>query len=168
MNEELQKLENLLLAHLPYTISERNEEKEAQEYFGCNFQMDNQHFKFRKAKITPKKVGQFVTLWKRNANRETEPFGALDQLDYCIVVTEEKENYGLFLFPKSELIKRQIVSTPSKAGKRGFRVYPSWIQTENKQAEKTQLWQNLYFIDVTQENTRATEKVKAILNSILR
>ena len=41
-------------------------ELESQEYSACNFQLDRQDVKFRLAKITPTKIGQFVTIWKRN------------------------------------------------------------------------------------------------------
>ena len=138
MITELKKIENLLFQGINLKISNLIEDKESQEYFGYNFQAEKLNFKFRKAKITPKKVGQFVTLWKRNSQNITEPFNETDAFDFYIIATEEIEKCGFFLFPKNELIKRNILSTKFKEGKRGFRVYPSWTKTENKQAEKTQ------------------------------
>ena len=38
-----------------------------------------------------------------------------------------------------------------KEGKRGFRVYPNWVKPENKQAEKTQNWQQDYFVEVNNQ-----------------
>ncbi|EJP05170.1 MepB domain protein [Leptospira interrogans serovar Bulgarica str. Mallika] len=40
-------------------------EKEGSDYGACNFELKKWKITFRVAKITPKKVGQFVTLWKR-------------------------------------------------------------------------------------------------------
>ncbi|SHI89031.1 MepB family protein [Flavobacterium terrae] len=162
---ELKKIENLLFKEVNLKISNVIEDKESQEYFGYNFQTEKLNFKFRKAKITPKKVGQFVTLWKRNSQNITEPFNETDAFDFYIIATEEIEKFGFFLFPKTELIKRNILSTKLKEGKRGFRVYPSWTKTENKQAEKTQFWQIEFFIDFTKNDNEISEKIGSILNN---
>lgn len=154
MINEIKKIEKLLFGTTPSQISNLIEELEAKEYFGYNFQTEQLNFKFRKAKITPKKVGQFVTLWRRNSKNETEPFSDSDNFDFYIIATEENENDGFFLFPKNELIKRQILTANSKAGKRGFRVYPNWTKTENRQAEKTQVWQTRYFINYKDDNQK--------------
>lgn len=164
MITELKKIENLLFTEINLKISNVIEDKESQEYFGYNFQTEKLNFKFRKAKITPKKLGQFVTLWKRNSQNITEPFNETDTFDFYIIVTEEIEKYGFFLFPKNELIKRNILSTKHKEGKRGFRVYPSWTKTENKQAEKTQSWQTEFFIDFTKNDNEISEKLSLILD----
>lgn len=165
MNNELKKIEKLLSGTTLSRISNLIKDEESKEYFGCNFQMEQLNYTFRKAKITPKKVGQFVTLWKRNSKNETEPFNEFDNYDFYIIVTKENGNYGFFLFPKSELIKRQILTTNSKEGKRGFRVYPNWTKTENKQAEKTQTWQTRYFLDFTQENNENCKRITEIIKS---
>lgn len=164
MITELKKIENLLFKEVNLKISNVIEDKESQEYFGYSFQTEKMNFKFRKAKITPKKVGQFVTLWKRNSLNITEPFNETDEFDFYIIVTEDIEKYGAFVFPKNELIKRNILSTKLKEGKRGFRIYPSWTKTENKQAEKTQSWQAEFFIDFTKNNNEISEKLSSILN----
>ena len=151
MLSELKKIENILFRNSPIEIFDLVEDKEAKDYAGCDFKTAHFNIKFRKAKITPKKNGQFVTLWKRNSNNETQPLDESDNVDFLIIVTEENNNYGFFLFPKNELLKRQILSRKQKEGKRGFRVYPSWTKTESKQAEKTQSWQTHYFVEVTSE-----------------
>lgn len=165
MINELYRIEKLLSGTALSQISNRDEDAESKEYFGYNFDAGNLKFKFRKAKITPKKVGQFVTLWKRNPNGETEPFDETDTIDFYIIVTEENENFGFFLFPKAELIKRHILSTKIKEGKRGFRVYPKWTKTENKQAEKTQIWQTNYFINCSYKKNELVDFVNKILNN---
>lgn len=164
MITELKKIESLLFELIALKISNVIEDEESKEYFGCDFKADKLNFKFRKAKITPKKVGQFVTLWKRNSQNLTEPFNESDNFDFYIIVTEDIENYGLFLFPKNELSKRQILTTNAKEGKRGFRVYPNWTETKNKQAEKTQIWQSKYFIDFTTKDSKNTDKIISIIN----
>jgi hypothetical protein len=40
-------------------------ERESLEYAACSFKLNSMSVKFRVAKITPTKIGQFVTLWKR-------------------------------------------------------------------------------------------------------
>lgn len=165
MINELKRIEKLLFATNQLKISNLIEDEESKEYFGYNFQAEKLNFKFRKAKITPKKNGQFVTLWKRNFNNETIPFNESDNFDFYIIVSEENEKYGFFLFPKNELIKRQILTIQSKEGKRGFRVYPCWVKTENKQAQKTQNWQTQYFFDFTIENNENQKRLAEIISS---
>ncbi len=162
MINELKKIEKLFLKT---NFSNLTEDEEAKKYSGFNFQVEKLNFKFRKAKITPKKIGQFVTLWKRNSSNESEPFNESDNFNFYIIVSEENEKYGFFLFPRNELIKRQILTTSSKEGKRGFRVYPSWVKTKNKQAEKTQTWQTQYFFDFTEENIENQKRLTQILTS---
>src|SRR5690606_26490451 len=140
------------------------QDQECEEYSGFNFQINQLNLKFRKAKITPKKVGQFVTLWRRNSEKQTEPFNETDNFDFYIIVVEQEERFGFFIFPKNVLIERQILTSNQKEGKRGFRVYPNWTKTENKQAEKTQNWQINYFINLTNNEQKNIEKFKAIIN----
>nr|WP_314492715.1 MepB family protein [uncultured Chryseobacterium sp.] len=59
------------------------QDPESTEYHGHHFQAGQLRFQFRKAKITPKKIGQFVTLWNRNPeNNKTEPFTDEDPFDF--------------------------------------------------------------------------------------
>ncbi|MBO6183540.1 MAG: MepB family protein [Chryseobacterium sp.] len=153
MTTLLEKLQTLLFSNLGLVISNLHQEQESKEYFGCNFQLNSFQIKFRKAKVTPTKVGQFVTLWKRNPiSKETEPFTSEDPSDFYLILTETSDNFGFFLFTKDVLIKNQILSTDFKDGKRGFRIYPNWDIPQNKQATKTQNWQNQFFIDLADEN----------------
>lgn len=129
-------------------ISELTSDAECEEYEGYNFRLENKNVKYRKAKITPKKIGQFVTLWKRNMAGQTEPFDVEDDFDFYIIAVEKDERFGIFVFPKWVLGERQILSTSTKEGKRGFRLYAEWDKPENKQAVKTKAWQCLYFIEL--------------------
>jgi hypothetical protein len=47
------------------TCTELISDKENAEYAGCSFMFNKISIKYRSAKITPTKVGLFVTLWKR-------------------------------------------------------------------------------------------------------
>jgi hypothetical protein len=133
-------------------------EKESIEYAACTFEVNEQSVKFRKAKITPKKNGLFVTIWKRNEKGMTEPYNASDPIDLFVINVRNDNYFGQFVFPKSVLIQHGIV-TDKKEGKRGIRVYPPWDMTTNKQAQKTQKWQLDYFLDASLE--KPLDKVRA-------
>ena len=121
-------------------------EKESVDYGACRFKLNNFNIIFRVAKTTPKKAGLFVTIWKRQLNKSIEPFDVIDSFDFFIIATRQENNFGLFIFSKNLLSKYNVLSKNGKGGKRGMRVYPSWVKTENKQAEKTQQWQTEHFI----------------------
>lgn len=118
-------------------------EPESAEYGACTFEMDGQSVKFRVAKITPKKVGQFVTLWKRAG--KIIPCDVADPFDLYIVHVRSGENVGQFVFPKAALEKQGILSTGGVGGKLAMRIYPPWDVAVNKQAKSTQKWQLEYF-----------------------
>ncbi|MAU16122.1 MAG: MepB family protein [Muricauda sp.] len=123
-------------------------EAESKEYKACRYQLSGRSILGRKAKRTPKKAGQFVTFWKRNEKGIIAPFEATDEVDFYVVNVQQDNKLGQFVFPKSVLIKKGIISTPSKEGKRAFRVYAKWDIVSNKQAERTQKWQLQYFYEV--------------------
>jgi hypothetical protein len=100
---------------------------------------------FRKAKITSKKIGQFVSVWRRNELGVTQPHELTDDFEFYIIKCQSNNKIGQFVFPKIELAKRGIVTTSEKEGKRGFRVYPPWDKAISQQAIKTQAWQLNYF-----------------------
>ena len=129
-------------------MSDFQTEAESKEYDACRFKLNGRKIISRNSKITPKKVGQFVTFWKRNGNGPIEPFEENDQIDFYAVNVRTKNEFGQFVFPKSMLIKKGIMSTEKKEGKRAFRVYPSWENANNKQAERTQKWQLDYFYEI--------------------
>ncbi|MDM1298596.1 MepB family protein [Empedobacter falsenii] len=148
MTKIIQKFEDFVLKSMNLSISKLEKDLECDEYVGYNFNVNEFSIKFRKAKITPKKVGQFVTLWKRNTAKQTEPFDENDVFDYYIITAEDDSKLGFYIFPKSILIEKHILTSAKKEGKRGFRVYPNWVKPENKQAEKTQNWQQDYFVEI--------------------
>ena len=137
---------------------------ESAEYGACSFKLNGHKIEHRISKITPTKTGQFVTIWKRNKNGITEPFDIVDNFDFVVITSKDDDNFGQFLFPKSVLADKGIISQNRKNGKRGIRVYPSWDSTTNKQAEKTQNWQTKYFVEIKKDNTTDIQLVKQIFN----
>ncbi len=148
MNSNLNKIKNEVYNNCSLEISDFTKELDGKEYDACQFDLNEMKIICRSAKKTPKKVGQFVTFWKRNKNGITEPFNENDKIDFYVINARSENNFGQFVFPKSELINKGIISTKIKDGKRGFRVYPKWDKAENKQAEKTQKWQLKYFYEI--------------------
>ena len=132
-------------------MSNFNNELEGIEYDACQFELSGMNIISRSAKITPKKIGQFVTFWKRDAEGVTTPYSEHDRFDFYVINVKTEDKFGQFVFPKKELIERGIVSTEKKDGKRGFRIYPEWNKVQNKQAEKSQKWQLKYFYKIDEE-----------------
>ncbi|MCH9621730.1 MAG: hypothetical protein S4CHLAM20_11560 [Chlamydiia bacterium] len=125
------------------------EPEEGSEYGASSFRFKDRKIKFRVSKITPKKVGQFVTVWKRNNDGITAPFDSEDDIDFLVIYCEKENNQGLFVFTKKAAVENGIFSKKGVAGKRGMRVYPAWDKVLNKQAIKTQKWQLDHFIDIS-------------------
>lgn len=126
---------------------------EGKAYYACSFDINGLTIEHRLAKITPKKTGQFVAIWKRNKSDETEPFDINDKLDYFIITVKSGYNLGQFIFPKSILAEKQIISKNRIEGKRGIRVYPPWDSVLNNQAAKTQSWQTKYFLNISDKES---------------
>ncbi len=103
----------------------------------------------RSGKITPTKVGLFVTHWRRTADGTTGPFGTDDSADTLLVTVAESgpgPAGGVFVFDRASLVAHGIVVRDGRGGKRGFRVYPPWSQTTPGQAARTQRWQLEHFV----------------------
>ncbi|MPT32296.1 MAG: hypothetical protein E2600_11665 [Chryseobacterium sp.] len=162
MNIELQHLNDLILKELNLQLSEITPDLECEEYSGFNFKINQTNYKFRKSKLTPKKVGQFVTFWKRDLYGKTVPFDVNDDFAFYIISIEESENSGFFVFPKVILEKENLISSEQKTGKRGFRIYADWHFPNNKQAEKTKLWQTEYFINYSDSDELISNQFRKI------
>lgn len=118
------------------------------QYGGYTFALNNSLVKFRIAKITPTKIGQFVTLWKRDIDGITQPYDVSDPFVFYIISTRKENHFRQFVFPKSLLYKQGVLSADGKGGKRALRVYPPWDTGLNRQAQKTQKWQIEYFLEI--------------------
>lgn len=139
-------LQEKIYAKVNWPISELEYELESREYEACRFTIKNVHILSRTAKITPKKTGQFVTVWKRIGKGPIEPFHETDNIDYYLINIREADQMGQFIFPKAVLIQKGIISSKNSMGKRAFRVYPPWSPAQNKLAEKSKEWQKDYFL----------------------
>lgn len=122
---------------------------ESKEYGACTFEMNGQKVLFRVAKITPTKIGHFVTVWKRIGKGPTMPYDMADDIDAYVITARNKNHFGVFVFPKEVLVQKGIVSKNGTGGKLGIRVYPSWDITDNPQAKRTQAWQVNYFSEIS-------------------
>ena len=152
----------LVYIPLGFSISEPIAELESAEYCANDLKINDLRVKYRVAKITPTKIGQFVTLWKRLKNGPIQPFDDTDDIDFFIISTRYENQFGQFIFPKSVLIEKGIISTKTKEGKRAIRVYPPWDIAVNTQAKKTQSWQLKYFLDISENKTIDLERAKML------
>lgn len=165
MNKNVKEQLSLIrkLIQEKFEFSNPEFEEESNEYWACRFEINDQKVIYRKAKITPTKIGQFVTLWKRTSQGPIAPFYIDDKFDFVIIVVAKENAFGLFVFPKSVLVDKGIVSNNVKEGKRGFRVYPAWDEAKNKQAISTQKWQLKYFLSIKNDIINL-DKAKALFN----
>jgi hypothetical protein len=124
---------------------------ESTEYAACSFSLNGISICFRVAKTTPVKVGQFVTLWKRFGTGPIQPFDWLDGFDFYVISTRHMTSFGQFVFPRSVLRDRDILSRDGHGGKRAMRVYPPWDAAMSEQARRTQRWQLDHFLDTSEE-----------------
>ncbi|MDA9773884.1 MepB family protein [Saprospiraceae bacterium] len=145
---------------LSFEISNFANESEGAEYDACQFELNGLKIISRSSKITPKKVGQFVTFWKRDINGITASYSKCDSFDLYVINAKYGNRIGQFVFPKSELINKGIIATDLKDGKRGFRVYPVWDEAQNTQSQKTQKWQLNYFYEIDERTN--LERVKLL------
>ncbi|MBU3024571.1 MepB family protein [Zobellia galactanivorans] len=164
MTKDLQYLVSNVYSPCGLTLGDFKLEPESQEYGACRFLLDSHKVIFRNAKITPKKVGQFVTFWKRADNGPICPFEESDDFDCFVINVSKGHLLGQFVFPKEVLVTKGIVNTPKKEGKRGFRVYPIWDVATSKQAQSTQNWQLRHFFEIHDETNY--NKVQSLFGAV--
>jgi hypothetical protein len=163
LHGDLRIFKKLVYNKFSFDLVGLNIEDESQEYGACSFKINGKAIQFRVSKITPKKVGQFVTIWKRNEQGITQPFEETDQIDFIVISSRNGDNFGQFIFPKSVLVDKGIITGKNKEGKRGIRVYPSWDKPINKQAIKSQSWQIKYFENIQDNNPPEFSLTKELL-----
>ena len=151
-----------LYACCGFECSLPKKEKESADYGAYSFTVNEKSIIFRVAKMTPTKLGQFVTLWKRNGKGPIQPFDFKDAIDLIVISVRKENRVGQFMFPKSVLCEKGIISTTIKEGKRAIRVYPPWDEAINKQAQKTQQWQLDYFLEIPSDEIVNIEHAKML------
>ncbi|MCX5206232.1 MepB family protein [Streptomyces sp. NBC_00237] len=148
LHDDLLAAQALVYAPSGFVCSQPAPEPESAEYAAYGFTLDGRAVRFRVAKTTPTKVGQFVTVWQRSDEGPIRPFDADDGVDLFVISSRDDVGFGQFVFPREVLCERGIVSRDGSGGKRGFRVYPPWVTTTNRQARSTQAWQADFFFDL--------------------
>ncbi|GAB3333045.1 MepB family protein [Marivirga atlantica] len=148
MDGNLHQIKTEIYDKCAFQLSDFITETESKEYNACRFKLNGLNILSRNAKITPTKKGQFVTFWKRNEHGPIQPFDENDRIDFYTVNVRTENEFGQFVFPRSVLLEKGILSTENKEGKRAFRVYPNWDTLHSKQAQRTQKWQLNYFYQI--------------------
>ncbi|KUJ69439.1 MepB domain containing protein [Streptomyces albus subsp. albus] len=145
-----------------FTCSQPVPEPESAEYAAHGFTLDGLSVRFRVAKTTPTKVGQFVTVWQRSPEGPIRPFDVADGIDLVVISSRAGGHFGQFVFPGEVLCERGIMSRDGSAGKRGFRVYPPWVTTTVRQARSTQAWQVDYFLHLGESGRVDLARARAL------
>ena len=158
--DELNTLNNQVYKVCKFKLTEPQIDDESAEYHACNFKINNKFVKYRIAKITPTKTGQFVTIWKRKPKKPIQPYDVSDDIDLFVVTVKTKNNLGQFVFSKSTLVKQKVLSVNGKGGKRALRVYPPWDKVTSAQAKKTQEWQLKFFVEIPKNKKIDIQKFK--------
>lgn len=158
------KSENLLRSLIDLlgtkdTVIFKKEEQNS-DYEGAILQINNNFYRTRRAKLTPKKKGYFVAVWEKDATNTNQAYHVDESPEKLIISIIDDNKYGQFIFPKTALLTYGIFKNATQKGKMAFRVYPSWITELNTTAKKTQAWQIPYFIDLS--TTYDIEKLNAL------
>jgi hypothetical protein len=152
MHADLKLVKELLYDKCGLDLTDLALNVEGSEYAACSFKLNQYKIEHRSSKITPKKTGQFVTVWKRNKDKVTEPFNILDDINFIVITSRNDNDIGQFIFPKAVLADKGIIIRDGNGGKRGIRVYPPWDTPTSEQAKKTQKWQTKYFVKLDTDN----------------
>jgi hypothetical protein len=136
-------------------------EIESVEYGASRLSIDGHVIAFRIAKITPTKIGQFVTIWKRpKLGGDIAPLDNNDGVDFVVVSVFDGTHRGQFVFDQDVLVAKGIMSRNGQGGKRAIRVYPPWSKPVAKAAIRTQNWQLPYFFSISHEGIADLNQVR--------
>lgn len=136
------------------------EENQNSDYGAGTFHLNSKSVRFRVAKITPNKVGQFVAFWEKDENNKNQSFTYEKAPDLLVINTSMSNNqFGQFIFPKEILANQNIFKTSTTRGKMAIRIYPSWDNPTSKQAISTKKWQSTYFVDMSTTDNLPIQKI---------
>lgn len=121
---------------------------ESKDYGACTFKIGRRRVLFRCAKITPKKAGQFVTLWKRPDSGRIAPCDLNDPVDLVVIGVRRDRRLGQFVFPKALLHAQGVLARDGHGGRLAFRLYPAWDAPPNPNAHRCQRWQLPFFLEM--------------------
>jgi hypothetical protein len=69
------------------------------------------------------------------------------------------------VFSEQALVEHGIVSVGGVGGKRGFRVYPPWSETINRQAQQSQPWQCNHCVEIGDGSAVKAERALRLFSS---
>jgi hypothetical protein len=98
LSTDLSIAKQILFSKLNYELKNIEIQQEGEAYNACTFELNDNKILYREAKITPTKIGLFVTIWKRNKLGVTEPFDIKDEIDFVLISCRDGDNFGLFFF----------------------------------------------------------------------
>ena len=100
------------------TIKNILEETQNSDHGAGIFQLNSKSVRFRVAKITPTKIGQFVAFWEKDEANKNQAFSYDNATDLLVINTFGRNGiYGQFVFPKEVLLKQNILKTSKTKGK---------------------------------------------------
>ncbi|MDM5152647.1 MepB family protein [Bacillus sp. DX1.1] len=158
-NNIIKNLDKIVYKPNNLMITNLKEEKQNSEYAGGIFQLNNKTIRFRVSKITPNKIGQFVSFWEKNENMQNQSFSYDPAPDLLVITCIDENKLGQFIFPKEILLKEKILKTQSQKGKMAMRIYPIWDNPVSDQAKKSQMWQLQYFVNLSDTNNLSIDKL---------
>lgn len=159
---ELLAAKELVYDPCGFTCSRPVPEAEGAAYAAHGFTLDGRSVRFRAARTTPTKVGQFVTVWKRSPAGPIRPFDIADPVDLFVISSRDDQHFGQFVLPVDALRRHGILSANGSGGKRAFRVYPPWVTTTNSQAGKAQTWQLDFFLHLHRDGAVDPARARAL------
>ncbi|EZP58360.1 MepB family protein [Exiguobacterium sp. RIT341] len=115
--------------YMPCRLTPHDIREETQNgaYGAGRFCSGETSIRFRVAKATPTKLGQFVVIWDKDEQNKNQPFSEDTATDLVVVNTFNDSNrFGQFVFPKGVLKQHKILKTGTIKGKVAMRIYPSW------------------------------------------
>lgn len=158
-NDVIRNLNNIIYKPNELIITNLKEEQQNAEYAGCLFKLNNKTIRFRVSKITPNKIGQFVSFWEKGDNLKNQAFTYDAAPDLLVITCIDDNKLGQFIFSKEILLKEKILKTQSQKGKMAMRIYPLWDTPVSNQAKKSQMWQLQYFVDLSDPNNLPIDKL---------
>lgn len=100
-NKTLAYINELLYEPNNLTIKDIHEETQNSDYGAGLFQLNSKSVRFRVAKITPNKIGQFVSFWEKDETNKNQAFSYDNATDLLVINTfNDNGDFGQFVFPK--------------------------------------------------------------------
>nr|WP_315117416.1 MepB family protein [uncultured Clostridium sp.] len=106
-NDTITELNNRIYNPNNLVIKNIHEEKQNPEYAGGIFQLNHRTIRFRMSKVTPNKVGQFVSFWEKDENMQNQAFSYELAPDLLVITCTTDNKLGQFIFPKKILLEKK-------------------------------------------------------------